>query len=72
MMMYLRYQIIFWKAVKVSRLLVCCLLLLLLEQCKPSAVVAPVSNQPIRNDNMAMGNPDEAKPIVHSTGTYYL
>ena len=62
----------FKKVLTPFRLVLCCLLLTLFEQCKPSAVVDPVSTQPTRDDNMALGNPDGAKPVETNPNAYLI
>jgi endonuclease G len=47
-------------------------LALTFSQCKQVNSPAPVSNQPSRDDNMAMGNPEGAKSIETSPNAYLI
>jgi len=47
-------------------------LLLALTQCKQPSVVTPDNTTPTRDDNMAMGNPDGAKPSESSPNAYLI
>lgn len=46
--------------------------LTLLSQCKQPAETTPLSTQPTRDDNMALGNPDGAKPVETSPNAYLI
>lgn len=43
-----------------------------LYTCKQPSVPIPANMTPTRDDNMAMGNPDGAKPIESSTNAYLI
>ncbi len=57
------------KALKVSIWLV---LALSLSQCKQNNQPNPTSTQPTRDDNLALGNPDGAKPVETSPNAYLI
>ena len=58
---------------KVLSVSVWLLLILSLSQCKHDETQPiPVSTQPTRDDNMALGNPDGAKPIETSSNAYLI
>jgi DNA/RNA endonuclease G (NUC1) len=52
--------------------LFCGLLLFFFYQCKPSSVPASANIAPTRDDNMAMGNPNGAKPTESSPNAYLI
>ncbi|WP_460974133.1 hypothetical protein [Spirosoma migulaei] len=53
-----------------TRVCFCLLLVLSLDQCKQPSVLVPATTTPTRDDNMGMGNPDEAKSKESSPNTY--
>lgn len=53
------------------RWLVLCLVLTL-TQCQPDQPLNPVINQPTRDDHLAMGNPDGARPSEASPTAYLI
>ncbi|WP_246859228.1 hypothetical protein [Spirosoma sp. KCTC 42546] len=55
-----------------SRFCVGLLLFLSLDQCKQACVPIPANTTPTRDDNMAMGHPDEAKASESSPNAYLI
>ncbi|GAB3688559.1 hypothetical protein GCM10027592_03680 [Spirosoma flavus] len=45
---------------------------LILNACKEPSVNAPRNTTPTRDDNMALGNPDSAKPVESSPNAYLV
>lgn len=57
---------------KFTRLYYALFLVLSLNQCKQPGLPDPVNTTPTRDDNMAMGNPDGAKPVESSPNAYLI
>jgi len=57
---------------KLNRILIFLLLVSGFSQCKQSEVSPPVTTSPTRDDNLAMGNPDGARPLESSPNAYLI
>jgi len=57
---------------KLNRILIFLLLVSGFIHCKQSAVSPPVTTSPTRDDNLAMGNPDGARPLESSPNAYLI